>query len=208
MRVRKVVKITEMRGAFRARKATKAATHPGEDHARDSRIYYPIVMMMRKQRHQITMLRVILVEQVILFGEIANAVVDPDAGLVDVINDNERMVEGYHIDLSTADEYEEKYRAMVVPSSLCRKGIAGRGTELIAWNDPPEHVDIVTLNGYVLARAQVGSFKNVGAYTVSGEVDIVYHNFMSIPYGTTVIPINQVEDEGHAVSFHFSEKTP
>ena len=140
-----------------------------------------------------------MVEQVVLFGELANAVVNPN-GLVDAIN-NERMVEGYHIDLPTADEYDEKYRAMVVPSELCNKGIAGRGTELIAWNDPPEHVDIITPNGYILTRARVGSFRNVGAYTVSGEVDIVYHNFMSVPYGTTIIPINQVEDEGHAVRY-------
>ena len=47
--------------------------------------------------------------------------------------------------------------------------------ELIEWNDPPEHVDIITHDGYVLARARVGSFRNVGAYTVDGEVDIVYH---------------------------------
>jgi len=47
----------------------------------------------------------------------------------------------------------------------------------------------------------VGSFKVVGAYTVSGEVDIVYHNFMSVQYGTTVIPVNQVEDEDHTVRY-------
>ena len=44
-----------------------------------------------------------IVEQVVLFGEIANAVADQD-GLVNAIN-NERVVEGYHIDLPTADEY-------------------------------------------------------------------------------------------------------
>jgi len=43
--------------------------------------------------------------------------------------------------------------------------------ELIEWNDPPEHVDIITHDGYVLARARVGSFRNVGAYTVDGEVE-------------------------------------
>ena len=70
-----------------------------------------------------------IVEQVVLFGEIANAVVDPD-GLVDAIN-NERVMEGYHIDQPTADEYDGIYRAIVVPSNLCSKGIAGRGTRLI-----------------------------------------------------------------------------
>ena len=67
---------------------------------------------------------------------------------------------------------------IVVPSILCSKGIAGQGTELIAWNYLPEHVDIVTQNGYVLARAKVGSFKNVGAYT---EVANTVRNNRIIP---------------------------
>ena len=82
-----------------------------------------------------------IVEQVVLFGEIANAVADPD-GLVDAIN--EQVVDGYHILTYLLRMNMRRYRAIVVPSSQCSKGIAEQGTELIAWNDPPEYLDIVT----------------------------------------------------------------
>ena len=109
----------------------------------------------------------------------------------------------YALSPDKINKYEEVNDASIVdsdPRNIC--GIAGRGCSLLCWKVPPTYRRILNEFGNVITSGRVGSFITVLVNTCGEECVMQCHDYVSVPNGTTVHSLRQIEESPYQVHHH------